>query len=54
MRVAPGLVPMQDETEIVAGKATLSSIQTLHEEGNPNASIAFNLATSSLTLEANR
>ncbi|MDZ4847661.1 MAG: hypothetical protein SGI77_00060 [Pirellulaceae bacterium] len=35
LRVAPGMVPMQENTELTAGKATLSSVQTLQEGGRP-------------------
>ena len=35
LRVAPGMIPMRDNTELIGGKATLSSVQTLLEGGRP-------------------
>jgi len=36
VRVAPDLLPMQDGTKLVSGKATLSSIQTLRSDRSPS------------------
>jgi translocation and assembly module TamB len=36
VRVAPDMIPMQDGTKLVSGKATLSSIQTLRNDRTPS------------------
>ncbi len=36
LRVAPGMIPMRENTELIGGRATLSSVQTLLGGGRPN------------------